>query len=170
MSLDDVQIAICQWQNPELGLCCLLPELYPETEAGNDALDAALQRAEYASKLDRLAATVCDSPDWCDTNAAWALRVVLRAKSLAAATTTPATPAPTATSAIVPAKRRKYGRYLPHQRGNVDQVPLPFVNDMDITYEMRGAKRVAINQLGPALSKRQATGQVCFCGLQCICY
>ena len=28
------------------------------------------------------------------------------------------------------AKRRKYGRFLPHQRANVDQVPLPFVNDM----------------------------------------
>ena len=26
---------------------------------------------------------------------------------------------------------RKYGKYLPHQRANVDQVPLPFVNDMD---------------------------------------
>ena len=29
------------------------------------------------------------------------------------------------------ALRRKYGKYLPHQRANVDQVPLPFVNDMD---------------------------------------
>ena len=46
----------------------------------------------------------------------------------------------------------KYGRYLPWNRGNVDQVPLPFVNDMDITYKMKGAKRVAINQLGPALT------------------
>ena len=31
--------------------------------------------------------------------------------------------------------RRKYGRYLPWQRLNVDQVPLPFVNDMEVTYE-----------------------------------
>ena len=33
------------------------------------------------------------------------------------------------------ALRRKYGKYLPHQRANVDQVPLPFVNDMDSTYD-----------------------------------
>ena len=33
------------------------------------------------------------------------------------------------------ALRRKYGRYLPWQRLNVDQVPLPFVNDMDKKYE-----------------------------------
>ena len=58
--------------------------------------------------------------------------------------------------------RRKYGKYLPWQRLNVDQVPLPFVNDMDSTYEQKGATRVAINQGGPSLSKRQATGQVCF--------
>ena len=31
------------------------------------------------------------------------------------------------------ALRRKYGRYLLWQRLNVDQVPLPFVNDMDKT-------------------------------------
>ena len=41
------------------------------------------------------------------------------------------------------ALRRKYGKYLPHQRANVDQVPLPFVNDMDSTYDMRGARRVS---------------------------
>ena len=67
-----------------------------------------------------------------------------------------------AADGAVPPARKKYGRYLPWQRGNVDQVPLPFVNDMDTTYEMTGAKRVSINQLGPALSKRQATGQLCF--------
>ena len=39
-----------------------------------------------------------------------------------------------ATSAAA-AVRRKYGKYLPHQRANVDQVPLPFVNDMESTYE-----------------------------------
>ena len=33
---------------------------------------------------------------------------------------------------------------------------------MDYTYETKGAQRVAINQLGPALSKRQCTAQVCF--------
>lgn len=33
---------------------------------------------------------------------------------------------------------------------------------MDYTYETKGTKRVAINQLGPSLSKRQCTAQVCF--------
>jgi len=57
--------------------------------------------------------------------------------------------------------RGRWGAYLPHQRGNVDQVPLPFICDMDYTLEEKGAQRVAINQLGPSLSKRQATAQVC---------
>ena len=61
-----------------------------------------------------------------------------------------------ATSAAA-AVRRKYGKYLPHQRANVDQVPLPFVNDMESTYEQVGEKRVAINQNGPALAKRQSS-------------
>ena len=39
---------------------------------------------------------------------------------------------------------------------------MPFVYEMDYTYETKGAKRVAINQLGRALSKRQCTAQVCF--------
>ena len=42
------------------------------------------------------------------------------------------------------ALRRKYGKYLPHQRrANVDQVPLPFVYDMDSSYDEVGAKRVS---------------------------
>ena len=48
----------------------------------------------------------------------------------------------------------------------MDQLPLPFVNNMDTTYEEVGAKRVAINQRGPSLSKRQATGQACFRGVE----
>eukprot|EP00966_Prymnesium_polylepis_P024259 558799-Prymnesium_polylepis.2 len=55
----------------------------------------------------------------------------------------------------------KWGKYLPHERFNVDQVPMPFIFDMNITYEEKGAKKVAINQLGPSLSKRQMTAQVC---------
>ena len=47
---------------------------------------------------------------------------------------------------------------MPYQRANVDQVPLPFVNDMDTTYEQKGAKRVAINQNGPTLAVGQAAG------------
>ena len=58
--------------------------------------------------------------------------------------------------------RAKWGKYLPHERFNVDQVPMPFIYEMDYTYEEKGAKRVAINQLGSALSKRQCTAQVCF--------
>ena len=49
-------------------------------------------------------------------------------------------------SPAMDALRAKYGKYLPHQRANVDQVPLPFVNDMETTYEEVGAKRVCINQ------------------------
>ena len=36
-------------------------------------------------------------------------------------------------SPAMDALRAKYGKYLPHQRSNVDQVPLPFVNDMETT-------------------------------------
>ena len=64
------------------------------------------------------------------------------------------------------ALRSKHGKYLPHQFFNVDQVPLPFINGMDETYEVVGAKRVAVNQNGPQLAKRQATGQVCFRGVR----
>ena len=55
-------------------------------------------------------------------------------------------------SPVMTALRAKYGKYVPHQRANVDQVPLPFVNDMETTYEEVGAKRVCINQQGPTLS------------------
>ena len=54
-------------------------------------------------------------------------------------------------SPAIVALRKKYGKYLPHQRSNVDQVPLPFVNDMEITYEIKGTDRVVINQQGPSL-------------------
>ena len=74
----------------------------------------------------------------------------------------PRRPAAMLRSPAMDALRAKYGKYLPHQRSNVDQVPLPFVNDMETTYEEVGAKRVCINQQGPTLGKRQATGQVCF--------
>ena len=63
-------------------------------------------------------------------------------------------------SSAFAAVRSKYGKYLPHQRFNVDQVPLPFVNGMNETYEEVGAKRVAINQNGPSLSKQQATAGI----------
>ena len=53
-------------------------------------------------------------------------------------------------SPAILAQRAKYGKYLPHQRANVDQVPLPFVNDMETTYEEVGAKRICINQQGSA--------------------
>jgi len=33
--------------------------------------------------------------------------------------------------------RSKYGKYLPHQRFNVDQVPLPFVIDQDTTMHVK---------------------------------
>ena len=52
------------------------------------------------------------------------------------------------------AKRRKYGRFLPHQRANVDQVPLPFVNDMEDTLEEKGADRVTVYGRVECLDRR----------------
>jgi hypothetical protein len=71
-------------------------------------------------------------------------------------------PAQGGTSTSEPDEAQKWGKYPPMFRLNVDQVPMPFINDMDYTYEEKGAERVAINQLGPALSKRQCTAQMCF--------
>ena len=93
------------------------------------------------------------------------------ATSPATAAATPAT-ASTATSPAMTGRyeetgeawwkrgRDKYGKYLLWQRFNTDQVPMPFVCDMDYTLDIKGAKRVSINQLGPSLSKRQCTAQV----------
>lgn len=54
-----------------------------------------------------------------------------------------------------------YGRWLPKNRLNVDQVPLPFVMEQDQTYEFEGNKQVWISQPGSGLDKRQATLQLC---------
>ena len=37
--------------------------------------------------------------------------------------------------------RSTYGKYVPHQRFNVDQVPLPFINGMDDTSLYSGSFR-----------------------------
>ena len=129
---------------------------FPESREGSERLKQVLLKPEHAQKLACLATTTCDL-------FGFSARVVHCARSLSppvAAAATVATAAGPLDS--VSAERHKFGRFLPWQRSNVDQVPLPFVNDMDTTYEMTGAKRVAINQLGPSLSKRQATGQVAF--------
>ena len=54
-----------------------------------------------------------------------------------------------------------YGRWLPKNRLNVDQVPLPFVVEQDQRYEFEGNKQVWISQPGSGLDKRQATLQLC---------
>ena len=54
-----------------------------------------------------------------------------------------------------------YGRWLPKNRLNVDQVPLPFVVEQDQTHEFEGNKQVWIFQPGSGLDKRQATLQLC---------
>ena len=60
----------------------------------------------------------------------------------------PSIPAPSCSSRVMDprgttAKRQKWGRFLTHQRANADQVPLPFVNDMEDTLdEEKGADRV----------------------------
>lgn len=40
---------------------------------------------------------------------------------------------------------RKYGRWMPQQRFNVDQVPLPFVVEQDRTYDFSGSKQIWVS-------------------------
>jgi hypothetical protein len=55
-----------------------------------------------------------------------------------------------------------WGQYPPKFRYNVDQIPLPFINDQKTTWARRGDKTVWIRQAGSgAFSKRQATIQLC---------
>ena len=63
----------------------------------------------------------------------------------------------------------KYGRFLPEQRFNVDQSPLPFAIDTKKTYEEvkpkdpeNRHKKVWVQQPGSGLEKRQCTLQICF--------
>ena len=55
----------------------------------------------------------------------------------------------------------KYGRWLPNDRYNIDQVPLPFVIGQEKTYEISGSKNVWVSQPSTGLDKRQATLQLC---------
>ena len=59
----------------------------------------------------------------------------------------------------------KWGRFLPSQRFNVDQSPIPFVADSKKTYEIikQGDKhqRTWVSQLASGLEKNQCTLQVC---------
>lgn len=48
-----------------------------------------------------------------------------------------------------------WGLYLPYFRLNVDQVPIPFINGAEATYDEVGATRLQINGLQSGLSKRQ---------------
>ena len=61
---------------------------------------------------------------------------------------------------IIPVNR-KYGRWLPNHRYNVDQVPLPFVIGQEKTYDISGSKQVWVSQPSSGLDKRQATLQLC---------
>jgi hypothetical protein len=56
---------------------------------------------------------------------------------------------------------RKWGQFCPHTTFNVDQVPMPFANDDEITMDFVGTRRVWIKQLGSGLEKRQCTLQLC---------
>ena len=56
---------------------------------------------------------------------------------------------------------RKYRRWMPKQRYNVNQVPLPFVVEQDRTYDFSTNKQVWVSQPGSGLHKRQATLQLC---------
>ncbi|CAN0376864.1 unnamed protein product, partial [Ectocarpus sp. 4 AP-2014] len=56
----------------------------------------------------------------------------------------------------------KYGQFQLSERFDVDQVPLPFVNGLGITWAQQGVKRVAVSQPFAGLEKRQCTMQVIF--------
>jgi hypothetical protein len=55
-----------------------------------------------------------------------------------------------------------WGRFFPRQRYSGDQVPLPFVNGLNSTYDDVGAKSVEISQPSDGLEKRQATIHLTF--------
>ena len=55
-------------------------------------------------------------------------------------------------------------RFLPKQRFNVDQTPMPFVIDTKRTYEQiehKHTKKIWIAQPGAGLEQRQCTVQIC---------
>ena len=62
----------------------------------------------------------------------------------------------------------KWGYFLPEQRFNVDQSPLPFAVNMTRTYHLyeegcnQNKEKVWISQPGAGLDKRQCTLQICF--------
>ena len=62
----------------------------------------------------------------------------------------------------------KWGRFLPSQRFNVDQSPMPFAIDSKRTYHLyepgedQNKSKVWISQPGSGLDKRQCTLQICF--------
>ena len=58
-------------------------------------------------------------------------------------------------NAAARAARRKYGRYMPYQRANVDQVPLPFVNGL--------RRRRPVGPAGPRLTLRRPRVHVHVC-------
>ena len=68
----------------------------------------------------------------------------------------------------VKSKRRRnpsydpiWGRWLPANCWNVDQVPQPFVNDQETTYADKDSSSVWIAQPDSGLDKRQFTLQLC---------
>ena len=63
-----------------------------------------------------------------------------------------------------PSFHEKWGRYMPHQRLNLDQVPLPFVLDNKTTYEtpLGRNEKCWIACPGSGLDKRQCSLQICF--------
>lgn len=59
-------------------------------------------------------------------------------------------------------EHRKWGRFLPKERKNTDQVPMGFVNGHSDTWDQTGALRVQVGQPFPGLEKRQCTVQPTF--------
>ena len=71
------------------------------------------------------------------------------------------------TGGQLPSYDKKWGRFTPERRFNVDQVPMPFAIESKTTYEVnvpKGEKRdhrVWVANPGSGLEKRQCTLHVC---------
>lgn len=58
-------------------------------------------------------------------------------------------------------KHKKCGKWMPKRRFHVDQVPLPFVVDQEMTSDVTGSTSVWISQPASGLDRRQCTLQLC---------
>ena len=68
-------------------------------------------------------------------------------------------PPPAAPEAML---HSRWGRFLPENRFNMDEVGIAFVGDLGATYEFKGTSKVHVKTQAEGLSKRQATVALMF--------